>query len=93
MDREEVKNLAQLARLDISDKELDELGTELGQILHFVECLSEVDLHRVEPLAHPLDISQRLRADTAGEDNRRESFQQNAPHSRGGYYLVPKVID
>ncbi len=93
MNREEVKKLARLARLDISDKELDELGADLGEILHFIERLSAADLRGTEPLAHPLDICQRLRADVVTEDDQRESFQQTAPDSRDGYYLVPKVID
>lgn len=93
MNRDEVKKLAYLARLSVGKEEIDRLGGSLSGILDFFERLDAAELEAVEPLAHPLDIGQRLRPDAVAEEDRRERFQAIAPHSRDGYYLVPKVID
>ena len=59
----------------------------------FVEQLSRVDTTGVEPLAHPLEATQRLRPDVVTETDNREVFQQVAPQTEAGLYLVPKVIE
>ncbi len=65
----------------------------LTDILAFVEQLNSVDTTGVEPLAHPLDATQRLRADEVTETNNREHFQKVAPETESGLYLVPQVIE
>ena len=55
--------------------------------------MQAVDTSNIEPLAHPLDAKQRMRADVVTEANRREQFQQHAPHTEAGLYLVPTVIE
>ncbi len=90
---EEVKKIAHLARLNFSDNDLAYYTPQLSNILNFVEHMSEIDTTQVEPLAHPLDLSQRLRPDTISEPNQRELFQSIAPEVKVGLYLVPKVIE
>lgn len=93
MNIEEVIKLARLARLKVGAGEVEGLGRDLSAILALVERLESASLGDVEPLAHPLDAVQRLRADEVSEDDRREAFQNIAPHTRDGFYLVPKVLD
>jgi len=93
MNIEEVIKLARLARLKVGDGEVEGLGRDLSAILALVKRLESASLDDVEPLAHPLDAVQRLRADEVTEDDRRDAFQKIAPHTRDGFYLVPKVID
>ena len=90
---EEIEKLGELARLRIEPDEVDDLVAKLTSILAFVDQLQAADTSSVEPMAHPLDRSQRLRADEVTEADRRELYQQNAPQVERGLYLVPKVID
>lgn len=89
----DVEKIAELARLAVLDTEKDRYCRELSTILDFVEQINQVDVSKVEPLAHPLDMSQRLRADVVMETNQREKFQAIAPRVESGLYLVPKVIE
>ena len=91
--REEVNKIAHLARLNVSESDLEYYTPQLSNILEFVAHMNEVDTSQVEPLAHPLDLPQRLRPDTISEHNQRELFQSIAPDVKVGLYLVPKVIE
>lgn len=93
LDREEVLKIAHLARLEVADEELERYLSELGNILALVERMNQADTTGVEPMAHPLDSVQRLRADRVTEADQREHFQSGAPAVRDGLYLVPKVIE
>ncbi|MGD2055199.1 MAG: Asp-tRNA(Asn)/Glu-tRNA(Gln) amidotransferase subunit GatC [Gammaproteobacteria bacterium] len=88
----DVEKIAHLARLGIDAGDIPEYARSLSAILAFVEQLNTVETSGVEPLAHPLDASQRLRPDIVTEDNERETFQQIAPLTEDGLYLVPRVI-
>lgn len=90
---DEVKKIAHLARLEISDADVPEYAKNLSDILDFVEKMSSVDTRDVIPMAHPLELPQRLRADDVTEENERELFQSVAPQVELGLYLVPKVIE
>jgi aspartyl-tRNA(Asn)/glutamyl-tRNA(Gln) amidotransferase subunit C len=92
-DKSEVEKIAHLARLHISDLEADEVTARIGDILHLIDKMQSVDTDAVEPLAHPLDVVQRLRKDEITEKNRREELQTLAPSSQDGLYLVPKVLE
>ncbi|HIF85326.1 MAG TPA: Asp-tRNA(Asn)/Glu-tRNA(Gln) amidotransferase subunit GatC [Gammaproteobacteria bacterium] len=92
-DKSEVEKIAHLARLHISDLEADEVTARIGDILHLIDQMQSVDTDAVEPLAHPLDVVQRLRKDEITEKNRREELQTLAPSSQDGLYLVPKVLE
>mgnify|MGYP004704779145 FL=1 len=90
---DEVRSIARLARLAISDRDIPRYADNLSRILDFVAQLDKADTTSVAPMAHPLDMSQRLREDAVTESNQRELFQKNAPQVEAGLYLVPKVIE
>jgi aspartyl-tRNA(Asn)/glutamyl-tRNA(Gln) amidotransferase subunit C len=89
----DVENIAHLARLAISEQDIPAYQQELSRILELVEQMNAVDTGSVEPLAHPLDMTQRLRSDQVSEPDQRELFQSIAPSTENGLYLVPKVIE
>ena len=90
---EEVKKIAYLARLGIDEKDVAAYAKDLSSILDLMTQMGETNTDSVRPMAHPMDQSQRLRADLATETNQREHFQAIAPQVESGLYLVPKVID
>jgi len=90
---EEVKKIAYLARLGIDEKDVAAYAKDLSSILDLMTQMGETNTDSVKPMAHPMDQSQRLRADLATETNQREHFQAIAPQVESGLYLVPKVID
>lgn len=90
---DDVKKIAHLARLTMSEKDLNLYTTQLSNILHFVEQMNQVDTSQIEPISHALDLSQRLRPDVISEQDQREAFQKIAPQVQAGLYLVPKVIE
>lgn len=88
-----VRKIAHLARLGILDKDIPAYASNLSRILDLVEQMNAVDTRGVEPMAHPLDAGQRLRADEVTEADQRDHFQKIAPQVEAGLYLVPKVIE
>ena len=90
---DDVKNIAHLARLEIEEKNIEGYANSLSSILDLVEEMNAVDTSGVKPMAHPMDVSQRLRTDEVLEENQRETFQKIAPRTEDGLYLVPKVIE
>lgn len=93
IDAGEVRNIAWLARLAAGEDEFEEYRRDLDNILGLVNEMNGVDTTNVPPLAHPLDLSARLRADQVTETHQREKFQAIAPETADGYYLVPRVIE
>jgi aspartyl-tRNA(Asn)/glutamyl-tRNA(Gln) amidotransferase subunit C len=93
LDKTDVVKIAHLARLAVADDDLEHYAAELSSILDLVEQMKAVDTSGVEPMAHPLHMAQRLRPDQVTESNQREHFQQIAPATQDGLYLVPKVIE
>lgn len=89
----EVRKVAHLARLAMTEDSVEAYTRNLGNILDLVEQMSAVNTDGVTPMAHPLDMVQRLRADVVTESNRREAYQAIAPETEDGLYLVPKVIE
>lgn len=89
----EVNKIAQLARLNLSENDIAIYTPQLIRIVDFIEQMNQTDTTTVEPLAHPLDVSQRLRKDVVTEPNLRDKFQKIAPQVDAGLYLVPKVIE
>jgi len=88
-----VEKIAHLARIAIDEGQLASVGRDLSNILDLVAQMNAVDTAAVAPMAHPLDMAQRLRPDAVTETDRRERFQAIAPATEGGLYLVPKVIE
>ncbi|MBF8781773.1 Asp-tRNA(Asn)/Glu-tRNA(Gln) amidotransferase subunit GatC [Pseudomonas fulva] len=93
LQRSDVEKIAHLARLGLNEGELPRITDALNSILGLVDQMQAVDTQGIEPLAHPLEVSQRLRPDQVTEHNQREAYQAVAPATENGLYLVPKVIE
>jgi aspartyl-tRNA(Asn)/glutamyl-tRNA(Gln) amidotransferase subunit C len=91
--REQVRHIALLARLELSDEETTRLAGELDQILEHMAALQRVDTTGVEPMAHALDLVNAFRDDCVTNQPDREAVLANAPVSEGGFFVVPKVIE
>lgn len=93
LEHAEVLRAAHLARLELSDHHAAEYLDDIRRILDMVDQLKTLDTTGVSPLAHPLDATQRLRADEVTETNQRDHYQQCAPQVENGLYLVPRVVE
>ena len=93
LDRSDVEKIAHLARLGVNDDDIPRTTEALNSILGLVDQMQAVDTDGIEPLAHPLEATQRLRADVVTEENHRDAYQAIAPAVESGLYLVPKVIE
>lgn len=89
----DIQHLANLAQLQLSEQETAMVSGDLQRIMAMVDQMQAMDTDAVEPLAHPLDARQRLRADEISEVIDRELLQQGAPATRDGLYLVPRVVE
>src|SRR5262245_36849627 len=90
---DEIKKIAHLARLSLSNEEVNTLSSQLNNILAFTEQMNEIDTTGIAPLSHALDVTQRLREDKVTETNLRDKYQEIAPQTEAGLYLVPTVIE
>ena len=90
---QQVRHIAKLARIGMSDAEIEALVPELNNILGWVEQLGEVDTDGVEPLTAVIDQKLRLRDDVVDDGNIREDVLANAPEAQHGFFAVPKVIE
>ncbi len=98
----DVKRIAHLARIEISDVEAEATLQKLSGILGLIEQMQAVDTTGITPMSHSQDVTQRLREDVVTKSNQRDEFQKNAPPIgngstesavENGLYLVPKVIE
>jgi aspartyl-tRNA(Asn)/glutamyl-tRNA(Gln) amidotransferase subunit C len=89
----EVKRIAWLARIEITDAEGQAVQGHLNDIFKLIEQMQAVDTEGVAPMAHGQDVVQRLREDRVTEDDRHALYQSIAPQVEDGLYLVPKVIE
>lgn len=90
---EQVRRVADLARIEVSDAEANATLGHLNGIFTLIEAMQAVDTRGVEPMAHAQDVAQRLRADEVTEVDRRDAFQAIAPDTEKGLYLVPQVME
>lgn len=90
---QQIQQIAHLARLDVKPEQLAPYAQQLSNIFQLVGELSKAATDQVTPMAHPLEMTQRLRPDAVTEPDQRERFQQHAPAVEEGLYLVPKVIE
>ena len=93
VDPQEIEKIAELARIRIAETDIPQVTRLIAGILELVEQMQSVDTSAVEPMAHPLDATARLRPDVVCEEDRRSDFQAIAPLAEDGLYLVPRVID
>jgi aspartyl-tRNA(Asn)/glutamyl-tRNA(Gln) amidotransferase subunit C len=93
LDRETVSRIAVLARIDVPDERLDALAGELDGIIAWVEQLGEVDTDDVEPMTRVGNRKMPMRDDVVNDGDIQDDVTANAPESRDGFYLVPKVVE
>ena len=93
VDSATVRKIASLARIAVTDGEVDAMVPELNNILGWVEQLGEVDTDGVEPLTAVIDLKLRLRDDVVTEGDLRNAVLLNAPDAQHGFFAVPKVIE
>lgn len=93
LERSDVEKIAHLARLGLNEGDIPQTTATLNNILGLIDAMQAVDTSGIEPMAHPLDATQRLRADAVTEKNQRDAYQAIAPAVESGLYLVPKVIE
>jgi aspartyl-tRNA(Asn)/glutamyl-tRNA(Gln) amidotransferase subunit C len=90
---DDVKKVASLARLAVTEAEVATAHNQLSGIFDLIAEMQAVDTTGIEPMSHAQDVTQRLREDAVTEENQRELFQSAAPQVEAGLYLVPKVIE
>jgi len=93
IDQAQVKKVARLSRLDLTEAEVEEFTGQLSAILDYVEKMNELNTDNVEPLAHCLPISNVFRADSVKESLGTEKTLANAPQRDGEFFKVPKILD
>ena len=86
-------NLCNLSKLQLEDKEKAVFLEQMQSILNMIQELQDVEDGDILPMAHPLDMTQRLWADEVSEFDRRDDYQKNTEHTESGFYKVPKVIE
>jgi len=93
IDEPQVRKVARLSRLELTEAEVEEFTGQLSAILDYVEKMNELDTANVEPLAHCLPISNVFRADSVKESLGTEKTLANAPQRDGEFFKVPKILD
>jgi aspartyl-tRNA(Asn)/glutamyl-tRNA(Gln) amidotransferase subunit C len=89
----DVRYVAKLARIDLSENEITRFGEQLGTIMTHIDKLSEVDIEGIEATSHANQLSNKVRKDEPVEGLKPEDFLQNAPDQAKGQLRVPKVVD
>lgn len=90
---EDVRRVAQLARLELTPEELEAMTRQLGAIMDYIQQLQQVNTEGVEPLAHPLPVQNVLREDEPGLSLPVEAALANAPQRQGDFFSVPAVLE
>ena len=90
---DEIKKIAHLARIKITEEEADATIKKLSGILNLIEDMKKVDTTNIAPMSHGQSVTQRLREDIVTEKNQREKLQKIAPEVSAGLYIVPQVIE
>ena len=90
---DEIRHIARLARLKITDEEAQSYAQDLTKILALMDTLGSIDTDTVEPLVSPHESTQPLREDVVTESNQRSTLMNNAPQQQDGLFLVPQVIE
>jgi len=93
IDKDQVRKVAKLSRLELTEAEVEEFTDQLSAILDYIEKMNALDTSDVEPLAHCLPISNVFREDAAKESLGTEKTLANAPQRDGGFFKVPKILE
>ncbi len=89
---DDVRHVAKLARLTLTDEQAHHFTDQLGAVLGYIAQLGEVDIDGVEPLAHPLDLTNVFRDDAEQPGDDRDAMLANAPDRQDAFFKVPKVL-
>ena len=92
IDREQVRKVALLARLQLTPEEEEQFTTQLGSILDYFEQLSELDVTDVKPTTRAIDVSNVTRSDELQPYSDREAILNNAPDREGEFFKVPQIL-
>ncbi len=93
INRKELKEIADLAKLNVTDVTLDSLNDSMNEIMDMIDAMNQVDVSGVAPMAHPMDAKQVLRADTVTDTNHQQDLLPLSSAADDEHYLVPKVIE
>ena len=93
IDEAQVRRVALLSRLELSDQEVSQFSTQLSAIFEYIEKLNELDTDNVEPLAHCLPVHNVFREDVPKPSLSNEAALANAPERENEYFKVPKILD
>ena len=91
--REDLQHAVKLARIELTAEEKARLGTQLSDILKYVDKLNELDVEGVEPTAHAVPLTNVLREDEPREPLSHEAAMRNAPKTANGLFIVPKIVE
>ena len=90
--QEQVRHVALLARLELTDDQVASLGEDLNSILAHIDSIQQLDLDGVEPTAHPLEVCNVTRADEVRPGLDRAAALANAPEQRDGAFVIPQIV-
>jgi len=93
INRKEVEQIAVLAKLSVSEVEIDAIAASLDSVVEMINHINEVDTDNINPMANPMDAIQRLRADVVTESSNKEKLLSMAQQVDNDYYLVPTVVE
>ena len=93
MDKDTIIKIADLAKIEIKQDQINDIVSSLEKILNLVDEMNSINTNNVRPMAHPLNLKQELRKDKVLEINNRDLFQKDNKYTDNGYYKVPKIID
>lgn len=88
---DDVKHVAKLARLELTEEEIDKYSKQLGSILKYVEQMNEVDTTGIEPMPHAIPVYNVMREDVVKYEQTKEEMMANAPFEEDGFFRVPKI--
>jgi len=93
LDQQTVEHLEHLARLQLEDEAKRQIEKDLNQMVAMVNQISSVNTQNITPMAHPFEVSQRLRKDEVSEPNQRDELLKLTPQTESGLFLVPKILE
>lgn len=88
---DDVKHVAKLARLELTDDEINKYSKQLGDILKYVEQMNEIDTTGIEPMPHAIPVYNVMREDIVKYEQTKQELMANAPYEEDGFFRVPKI--
>ncbi len=89
--KDDVRHVAKLARLELSEEETEKYSKQLGEILKYVEQMNEVDTTNIEPMPHAIPVYNVMREDIVKYEQTKSEMMANAPYEEDGFFRVPKI--